>query len=162
VVPRVASTFGARVRLDREHLGMLGSSLGGLISCYAGWTRSEKISKAGCMSSSFWWNDEDFVGTILPSRAGPSAPGVMSFYMDSGNSGDASGGCGSPDADDCDETLAVMAKLEQDGWTVGTNLFYYLDVGGKHSESYWGNRFWKPMQSLYPPEPLVVVAANDK
>jgi predicted alpha/beta superfamily hydrolase len=31
-----------------------GSSLGGLVSCYTGWTRSNVWSKAGCMSSSFW------------------------------------------------------------------------------------------------------------
>ncbi len=38
-----------------DGLGIMGSSLGGLISCYAGWTRG--YPRVGCMSSSFWWND---------------------------------------------------------------------------------------------------------
>ena len=31
--------------MDQENMGVLGSSLGGLISCYAGWTRSSVYSK---------------------------------------------------------------------------------------------------------------------
>ena len=27
---------------------------------------------------------------------------------------------------------------------------YYLDVGGQHSEKYWGARFWRPLQFLFP------------
>lgn len=45
--------------------GLLGSSLGGLVSCYAGWTRPDTYWFTGCMSSSFWWNSEDFNNTIL-------------------------------------------------------------------------------------------------
>ena len=37
--------------------GIGGSSLGGLISCYALYTRPTQYDKAICMSSSFWWND---------------------------------------------------------------------------------------------------------
>lgn len=36
--------------------GIAGSSLGGLISCYATYTRPTKFPKSICMSSSFWWN----------------------------------------------------------------------------------------------------------
>ena len=66
VIPWVKSTL--RVDLKRESLGILGSSLGGLISCYAGWTRSQVYGKVGCMSSSFWWNDQDFQREVLPAR----------------------------------------------------------------------------------------------
>lgn len=37
-------------------VGILGSSLGGLISCYAGWTRPSVYATVGCMSSSFWYD----------------------------------------------------------------------------------------------------------
>jgi predicted alpha/beta superfamily hydrolase len=51
--------------------GMLGSSLGGLLSCYAAWTRPDMWGAfAGCMSSSFWWNSEDFNNTIMQRHAG--------------------------------------------------------------------------------------------
>jgi len=55
LIPLAKSNF--RVEINRDTLGILGSSLGGLISCYAGWTRSTVYGKVGCMSSSFWWND---------------------------------------------------------------------------------------------------------
>ena len=58
-IPYVAQKF--RVLTGRENVGILGSSLGGLISCYAGWTRSNIYKKNGCMSSSFWWNDVIFL-----------------------------------------------------------------------------------------------------
>eukprot|EP01116_Phalansterium_solitarium_P016094 TRINITY_DN3654_c1_g1_i3.p1 TRINITY_DN3654_c1_g1~~TRINITY_DN3654_c1_g1_i3.p1 ORF type:complete len:291 (-),score=118.40 TRINITY_DN3654_c1_g1_i3:215-1087(-) len=52
VLPIIKKQY--RVRLDQPALGILGSSLGGLISCYAGWTRNATYGRAGCMSSSFW------------------------------------------------------------------------------------------------------------
>jgi predicted alpha/beta superfamily hydrolase len=43
-----------RIKLDKGgRLGMMGSSLGGLISCYAGWKRPQVYGRVGCMSSSF-------------------------------------------------------------------------------------------------------------
>ena len=55
LIPLVNSTL--RVDLTSNvGLGIMGSSLGGLISCYAGWTR-QTYSRVGCMSSSFWWNN---------------------------------------------------------------------------------------------------------
>jgi hypothetical protein len=43
VLPYVNDHY--RVELQQPNLGILGSSLGGLISCYAGWTRSSVYSK---------------------------------------------------------------------------------------------------------------------
>lgn len=62
---------------------MLGSSLGGLASCYAAWTRGDVWSPSICMSSSFWWNSEDFLSSVLES----SPPGKTSghpLYVDWG------------------------------------------------------------------------------
>ena len=40
--------------------------LAGLITCYAVWTRPSVWGAFGaCMSSSFWWNNQDFNNTIL-------------------------------------------------------------------------------------------------
>ena len=53
------------VPLTAASLGILGSSLGGLISCYAGYTRPHVYAKAGCMSSSFFWADNNFNDSIV-------------------------------------------------------------------------------------------------
>eukprot|EP00026_Physarum_polycephalum_P012582 Phypoly_transcript_12904.p1 GENE.Phypoly_transcript_12904~~Phypoly_transcript_12904.p1 ORF type:complete len:355 (+),score=40.19 Phypoly_transcript_12904:86-1066(+) len=143
VLPIIYKTF--RIDTENLNLGILGSSLGGLISCYAGWTRSNVYNLAGCMSSSFWWNNEDFNGVILQKD---SPPKQLEVYLDSGNAG--------PDNDDEAQTKTVLAHMQTLGFTLGEDLWYYLDKGGQHSEKYWGARFFVPMTDLYPPSNLTV------
>lgn len=40
--------------------------------------------------------------------------------------------------------------MEELGFVLDKDLFYYLDEGGQHSEYYWGRRFDVPMKDLYP------------
>ena len=61
-----------------------------------------------------------------------------SIYVDSGDSG--------PGKDDESETKDVYAMLQK----AQVRSAYYLDVGGQHSEKYWGARFWRPLQFLFP------------
>jgi predicted alpha/beta superfamily hydrolase len=42
---------------DTDHTGMIGSSLGGLISACAGATRSDVFGRIGAMSPSTWWDN---------------------------------------------------------------------------------------------------------
>jgi len=121
-------------------MGILGSSLGGLVSCYAIWTRPEVYSRAGCMSSSFWWNNKDFNNTILHK---PIPKPSIDIYLDSGDSGESKDGMY--------DTIAVKNHLQSftQKFTMEKNLFYYLAKGAQHNEKYWGERFYKPMMSLY-------------
>jgi len=144
VIPLVKSLY--RIAPSAP-FGILGSSLGGLISCYAGWTRSEKWPYAGCMSTSFWWNNQDFNNTVMLNYTAPL--NTLVSYLDSGNAG--------PDNDDYNQTLTVTHHFESDGWKLNSTLFYYLDKGGQHSEYYWGGRFWVPMSYFYPIKPLTVI-----
>lgn len=148
VLPLVQSKY--RLSQSRDSLGILGSSLGGIISCYAAWTRSNVYSKAGCMSSSFWWNNEDFNNVILVDRSNPT-PKLNALYMDSGTEG--------PGQDDKKETVTVRDHILHswpDVYSLNHTLFYYLDVGAEHNEKFWGARFWIPMTNMYPPQPLPV------
>lgn len=142
--------------------GILGSSLGGLLSCYAGWTRPSVWGGfVGCMSSSFWWNSQDFNTTILPRGAKNGSVPTGAFYLDSGDSG--------PGNDDKNETMLIRDRLltdygysySNDSWPVSPagqrELGYYLDIGGQHSEAYWGARFHVPMTFAYG-RPLVLSA----
>jgi len=140
VIPKMEDVY----RIDSvSNLGILGSSLGGLISCYAGWTRSSIYRTAGCMSSSFWWNSCDFLNVILKKPI----PKSVYIYLDSGNAGE--------DNDDEQQTIDVRNQMEVLGFTLNTTLWYYLDNGGMHNEYYWGRRFWVPMTDLYPPSPSI-------
>lgn len=148
VVPWVAEKF--RVKTRRENVGILGSSLGGLISCYAGWTRPSFFGKVGCMSSSFWWNGEDFNNQVVANSTAPVPRPQL--YLDSGDSG--------PSNDGMKETNRVLEHVQKKGYAFGTDLHHYLDRGAQHSEGYWGRRFWIPMRALYPPSPRATLPAN--
>ena len=148
VIPFVENTFrlplqdkNADTHQHKQYsLGILGSSLGGLLSCYAGQTRPNIYDYAGCMSSSFWWNNKDFNSKIL--RNGTTKTRSSSaFYLDSGNEG--------PGKDDEAETIAVRQSMEKLGKKLNKNLFYYLDNGGSHNELFWGKRFFRPMLDFY-------------
>lgn len=149
VIPWIKPKF--RVLTNRQNLGIMGSSLGGLISCYAGWTRPSIWMKSGCMSSSFWWNSRDFHGTILQTFPQPNHE---IFYVDSGNC------CPEPTGDDHYQTAQVVNTMQKLGQKMNSTLFYYLDEGGQHSEYYWGKRFYIPMEDLYPPSPTSVLFEN--
>jgi predicted alpha/beta superfamily hydrolase len=73
VLPIVTARYRVDSADSSDRWSILGSSLGnktdvfclctlnlvhpgGLVSCYAGWTRPDVWGYAGCMSSSFWWN----------------------------------------------------------------------------------------------------------
>jgi predicted alpha/beta superfamily hydrolase len=123
----------------RGSYGIAGSSLGGLISCYAAYTRPTKFAKAACMSSSFWWNNEDFNSKVISTQKLYSG---LQLYLDSGDSGTSQDGK--------DQTVTVYQHFSKIGYKVNQTLFYYLDKGGQHSEAYWGKRFYIPMIALYP------------
>ena len=80
VIPFVKDMF--RIDTERSNMGIMGSSLGGLISCYGAWTRPSVWQKGGCMSSSFWWNYRDFNNVILDTYPKPDDEKI---YLDSGN-----------------------------------------------------------------------------
>ena len=139
---------------------MMGSSLGGLASCYAGWTRSRTWNPAICMSSSFWWNSRDFLGSrVLDNQTDhpdpPSRPALtrswtgpegrhssprQRFWVDYGSA---------ESSDQTGSNAAVIAKLESKGWTTGNGrLGTYIQPGGTHSEASWGARVGRPLEWL--------------
>lgn len=139
LIPTTQQNF--RVSITRDRLGILGSSLGGLISCYAGWTRSHVYGKVGCMSSSFWWDFNNFQNEIIPASV-PDEP-VPIIYMDSGS--------GSVGEIQCTEyTAQIYQMMKDDGFEENKEVFKYVDPGASHSETYWGPRFHIPIENLYP------------
>jgi predicted alpha/beta superfamily hydrolase len=106
------------------------------------------------MSSSFWWDDENFNTNVLVQTPPPAKRGLQSmFYLDSGDSG--------PSNDDVKQTQRVLGHMQSLGLSLNETLFYYLDQGGQHNEYFWGKRFNVPMQYLYPVSetPLVTITA---
>ena len=138
VVPLVRTTF-PRV-MQSGTMGIGGSSLGGLFSCWAAWvTPAGTFDTAICMSSSFWWNSYDFNNTIVETSPTPLEL-TQRIYLDTGDQ--------DGDTDIHPATIAV----DQHATALGLSPFYFLDRGGSHDESSWGARFHVPMTTLYKPE----------
>ncbi|GIQ83323.1 putative esterase, partial [Kipferlia bialata] len=143
VLPNLDTLLGEGVvDAPPEDIVLMGSSLGGLISCYAGLAKNTsaegglQYGGVGCMSSSFWWNDEDMYNTIIPSNAyNPS----VRVWVDSGSDGDGAF-----------QTKKVETALIAEGYSLSDgSIGYYLDKGGIHNEDSWGKRVWRPLQFFF-------------
>jgi predicted alpha/beta superfamily hydrolase len=116
---------------------MMGSSLGGLLSCYAGWTRSTVYGAVGCMSSSFWWDGEAFTHNVESTQG--KRP--VRFYLDAGG-----------DDDGAAESARFRDALLDHGYVSGDDLLYVFDPAGAHNESSWARRLPTALQYLLPAE----------
>lgn len=113
-----------------------------VLSMVLGWTRSDVYGKVGCMSSSFWWDDNDYQHNVVPNST-PDAPHNV-FYMDSGN--------GSLGEKECTAfTANIYDQMVEKGFKEQVEVFTYVDEGATHSESYWGPRMHIGIEDLYPP-----------
>src|SRR5678815_2349906 len=89
---------------DREHTGILGSSLGGLISAYAGCTQAGTFGLVGAMSPSTWWDNTVIIGDVMAM----AQPRPLLVYVDSGDSG--------PSSDDQTNTAQLAAAYRNLGY----------------------------------------------
>lgn len=114
----------------REQTGVMGSSLGGLVSAYAGVRRADVFGLVGAMSPSTWWDGKVILGEVasLPTR--PSKPARV--YVDSGDSGASN--------DDVANTKELAAQYRTAGYTDQKDLLYVVQPGAQHNEAYWAAR----------------------
>ena len=119
-----------RTRPERAATGILGSSLGGLISAYAGCKKADTFALVGEMSPSTWWDNEVILADVAAMTA-PSPDKIYIDYDDDGLNDDGDGG---------DETDMLIGAYVQKGYVVGQNLMKVVQPGGMHSEMYWAQR----------------------
>ncbi len=116
-----------RTSPGRLDTGVLGSSLGGLASAYAGLWRADTFGLVGVMSPSTWWNDDELVGLVA--AAGANAVQPARVYVDSGDSG--------PASDDVTQTAALAAGYRK---LPNVQVQYVVGRGDTHTESSWARR----------------------
>jgi predicted alpha/beta superfamily hydrolase len=112
---------------DREHTAIMGSSLGGIASVYIAQKHPEIFSRAGGVSSSFWWNQEEFIKTV------PAVQPVR-FYIDAGTSGDG-----------LEDTRKMRDAMLAKGYRLNGDLLYYEAEDGIHNERSWAARLHVPL-----------------
>lgn len=137
-----------RTKADRDHTGIMGSSMGGLFAFFAAMQRSDVFGKAACLSSSFWWADR-WASRWIQAGNVPEVRPVL--YLDSGAApspleSDASV------RDGFHHTRSMFRALADQGYEIGVDLHRLVFSGATHDAGSWAARVGIPLQLLFPTE----------
>lgn len=132
--PYIDQTY--RTFSEQEYTGIMGSSLGGLISCYGAIEHQEVFGKAGCFSSSFWLYDLPYTHVDTTGKKED-----LKMYFIAGQQED--------DVIDMPEDMYRMKQtLLNNGFSPQEiNAIDHKD--GTHSEWYWAREFGAAYQWLF-------------
>lgn len=136
--PLVDKTF--RTRTDAASTGLVGSSLGGLVSMHLGLTRSDTFRRLGVMSPSVFWGHRDILTRVKGLKKKPASR----IWVDIGTEE----GHGSQET--VEDARLLRDALVAQGWVVGKDLQYVEAPGAIHNENAWAERFDDLLRYLYP------------
>ncbi len=137
-----------------DRAGVMGSSLGGLISLWIGHRYPSQYDFVGAMSPSLFIGAVDSAGPTMREAylADPVHP--FTIYADSGGAA-GGGGCTDPDgdgtfeddpdsSDDYCDTRAFVDAMADHGYVWNDNLFHWYASGAEHTEAAWADRLSHP------------------
>ena len=131
VVEEIKPEIDQRIRVHQapSETGVIGSSLGGVVSFYMAWEYPEVFGYAACISSTFSHKD-DLIDRVLAEPKHASR-----FYLDSGWPGD-----------NYEVTLAMAMALGRRGYKVRQDFIHFVFPLEEHDEGAWGRRLHLPIQ----------------
>jgi len=138
VKPMVDANY--RTLTNADNTGVMGSSMGGLISTYLGWTYTNTFHKVGAMSSPYC--------DCYPILAEDAARPQLRIYLDSGDTNGPGNRCLTNDG-----LLSTMAErdiLLNKGYVLNINLDHTIGLKQTHSEFWWAKRLPRPFTFLFP------------
>lgn len=112
-----------RVEKGRESTGLMGSSLGGLVSLYGSTHSYENFGLVAALSPSIWWNKKSILQVMADSEMLPAK-----LYLDSGTDG------GEKPEDVRSLEAALKARFG------AGQLQVIIKQGDNHSEKAWASR----------------------
>ncbi len=136
VKPYIDSHY--RTRPGRKDTGIMGSSLGALVTHYAIYKYPDVFSKAGLMSPSFWFSDQAYA-TVVPGSLRRGTRIYMSI-------GDREGG---EKADNYVADMLRMETLERAAEPLHLALQTHVVPGAEHNEHAWRREFPAAVRFLF-------------
>jgi alpha-glucosidase len=121
-----------------ENTGIMGSSMGGLISHYAYFRNPEVFGRIGIFSPSYWFSDEYFSYTSQQGKSGEPRLAIVA---------------GSQEATISENANQMKEILENQGFTE-EDLLVEIVPNGTHSESFWAQEFEDAFMWLFNPDQL--------
>ncbi|MBW1880109.1 MAG: hypothetical protein JRJ84_17245 [Deltaproteobacteria bacterium] len=151
--PHIEATYGS-TGLD----GVLGSSMGGLISLYIAHLYPEAFDFAGSMSGTLGWGHYGLENPSIEDLYAEAGVRDPVLYLDSGGS-DGGDGCQDPDQDGLPEddpndadnycvTRQFADRMASVGYTWNENLLHWHDADAEHNEAAWAGRVHLPMEAF--------------
>ncbi|MDP2308076.1 MAG: alpha/beta hydrolase-fold protein [Pseudomonadota bacterium] len=149
VRPLVADTWG-----EPATVGVMGSSLGGLISFHIADRYPGEYTFAASLSGTMGWGSIGTENDTMIDRYGAAGHRGTALYLDSGGSGTTcadSDGDGTNDddptaADNYCENVQLRDVLSTGGYTFETDLWHWHAPDAEHNEAAWAERVWRPLE----------------
>lgn len=123
-----------RTKPKQKHTGLIGASLGGLISYYGGLTYPDVFGKIGALSTSFWFSNEVF---DLTKKKG-NQKNLRMYLLVGGKEG------GSMVSD-----MFKAEKMLVESGFYKKNLTSKLNKKAEHNEAFWSSEFEAVVKWLY-------------
>ncbi|WP_218919406.1 alpha/beta hydrolase [Longibacter salinarum] len=138
--PHIDSLY--RTKPGPEHTGIMGSSMGGLISTYAMFEYPDVFRKAGIFSPAYWFASDIF--DMAKSAPAPE-PNTRWYVM----SGALETAPGEPDSVYVRDHEKMIDLLKEAGYTSGVHLTSHIRADGKHAEWFWRREFSEAYHWLF-------------
>lgn len=129
---------------DREHTGIAGSSMGGLISLYMGLKYDDVFSKVGAFSTAVWFKEDEMLHLIK--EHGPDTD--SRWYLDIGTAESSSDTIPNFNKIYLHGTMIVHETLLEVG-VKEENIKLVVDDGAVHNEEAWARRFPEAFHWLF-------------
>ena len=125
--------------------GVVGSSLGAIVSLWLGLEHPETFTRIGVVSPAAW-----FAGRDLARRVAAGQGTGLRIWMDIGT---AEGTAGAGKKEWLDDARALRDALVARGYREGKDLHYEEVEGAKHDETAWASRVDRMLVFLLAPSP---------
>lgn len=136
-----------------DRAGLLGSSLGGLVSFAIADLQPGEWDAALSLSGTMGWGSFGTDGDTILNRYSVAGHRDTVLYLDSGGAGtcvDTDGDGIEDDASDDADNYCVNRQfadqLAGSGYTWDTDLFHWHEADAPHNEAAWAARVWRPIE----------------
>lgn len=131
LIPQVNKSY--RTLTNRQSTSIMGSSLGGLVSLYAGIQYSDTFGSVAALSPSIWWNKKSITSLYNTANQLP-----LKIYIDSGTTG-------GERPQDVTQFKNQLLKQYSDSNSVKS----IIQTGASHNEYYWAQRLPEALKFLF-------------
>jgi predicted alpha/beta superfamily hydrolase len=131
--------------------GVMGSSLGGLVSFHVARRHARSFAFAASLSGTMGWGSIGLDNETMIERFADAGHGAVALYLDSGGGGD----CVDADLDGIEddgdgtdnycENRQLEAALVAAGYEHDVDLWHWWEPGASHDEAAWAARVWRPL-----------------